>query len=94
MIPAQNQGFVVAQTRVNRINDLLDAMVQAGIIPTSIPAERPYIEHAHRIDRLDTEFRISARVLFDVPVISVIDAGNARPLGATVFEDPTRGGDC
>lgn len=79
MIPSQNTSYVVCETAVDRIDDLVDAMVAAGILPTSIPSDRPYIEHTHQLDRFDLKFEIQARVEFDVPHFDVVDPAGATP---------------
>jgi hypothetical protein len=80
MIPAANQPFIVSEIQIDRINDLVEAMVQSGILPQRMPADRSYIELTQDLDRFDLRIGIAARVEFDVPKLDVIDDGGPSPL--------------
>src|ERR1700722_6024973 len=80
MISQQNQQYVVCQTDVGRVNDLVEAMVAAGILPSSLPSAGQYIELKQQLTRFDLEFDIQVRVEFDVPKFDVVDTTGAGPL--------------
>lgn len=65
MIPEANQDHVVLRTRFEPINDLMKALQDANILPRRVPQDGGMGELRRRIDRLDLEFVLRYRLLFD-----------------------------
>ncbi|MCR6630126.1 MAG: hypothetical protein NVV74_08795 [Magnetospirillum sp.] len=65
MIPAQNRPLLVFDAPFERLQDLVEAMRDANIVPRRIPADGSFAEHRQPIERFDLEIRIRYRVEID-----------------------------
>src|SRR5262245_13235911 len=80
MIPVANKKHIVCDTALSRIDDLIQALRDAGLLPKRVPASG-FSSVVYDIPRFDARFVIRYALTLDPPRLQVYRADD----GADVF---------